>query len=86
MHDGDKIGASGIGSLVWKDGQRRIVNPFDEGQELLSKLQDQAKHISSLYTYCSRYLSILNNNLDLTTAVIQRVLCTMRMSSTYNLV
>ena len=49
MHDNDKLGQSGIGQLV-RSRNKKEVNPFPEGQELIAKLRTVAKHFS----YASR--------------------------------
>ena len=57
MHDNNKLGESGVGSLV-RTKKKKAVNPFPAGQALIAKFRTLAKHFSyadrlgALYKIC----------------------------------
>ena len=80
MHDGDKIGRSGIGELIWSKN-KVPVNPFTNGHNLMMKFQSMSKHFSSSQCYRLNYAVILENNTDIPKKVIQRDLNKTRINS-----
>mmetsp|Transcript_3136 Transcript_3136/g.9567 ORF Transcript_3136/g.9567 Transcript_3136/m.9567 type:complete len:534 (-) Transcript_3136:88-1689(-) len=45
MHSGDKVGSSAIGDLT-RSRMRKVVNAFPDGQALIAKARNMAKHFS----------------------------------------
>ena len=43
MHNRDKVGASAVGKIIWKN-MRVDINPFPEGNDLISKAHKLATH------------------------------------------
>mmetsp|Transcript_37826 Transcript_37826/g.106865 ORF Transcript_37826/g.106865 Transcript_37826/m.106865 type:complete len:156 (+) Transcript_37826:152-619(+) len=52
MHDGDKLGRSAIGELL-RRRDKKVINPFPEGAELMAKAHEMAVHFQLLHPTCS---------------------------------
>ena len=84
MHQGDKIGKSAIGELL-RTKNREQVNPFPAGMDLVSKLREQAKVLTSKISNRSLYAAFLKANPDLPERILKLDLNGTRVSSVYEL-
>ena len=84
MHQGDKVGRACNGDLT-RSRANKTINPFDEGQSLISKAQDTANHFS--YSDRRRVLKTVGSTVEggIPNCVPQTCHCHTRVASRRNM-